>query len=102
MAAGWNCFQIGQESGALVWVDEAVEAVEAVEVEAVEVEVEVEAVEVEVGVVVEVVEEEAATSTRTNVGSVVWGLDCVIKKPFWNRLKPLLNLKEFPIFKGAK
>ena len=88
MDAGWNCFQIGQVSGALVWVDEAVEAVEAVEVE--------------VGVVVEVVEEEAATSTRTNVGSVVWGLDCVIKKSFWNRLKPLLNLKEFPIFKGAK
>jgi hypothetical protein len=86
MAAGWNCFQIGQVSGALVWVDEAVEAVEAVEVEveveAEEVEVEVESVEVEVGVVVEVVEEEAATSTRTNVGSVVWGLDCVIKKPF--------------------
>ena len=87
MAAGWNCFQIGQESGALVWVDEAVEAVEAVEVE--------------VGVVVEVVEEEAATSTRTNVGSVVWGLDCVITTPFWNLLKPLLNLKEFPIFKES-
>ena len=48
------------------------------------------------------VEEEAATSTRTNVGSDVGALDCVITKPFWNLLKPLLNLKEFPIFKGAK
>ena len=45
---------------------------------------------------------EDATSTTTKLGNELGANDCATTTPPLNRLKPLLNEKEFPTFKGAR